>query len=556
MNTVNTSIEKIDFGVFFKNTKKAVVLINAQGKILSVSPFTQSLFGYDEKDFLHRNISILIPSIVDSTKFPENDITCNVFQYDFIDEEFEAVGKKKDGIEFPADICVINYESDEQKQIIMYIKDVSLKAKEHLNIQKKYSALEIDNDRKNKELIKANKTLEELNEKLELSLLYQNAILDNAAVMLMVTNKEGIIKFFNPEATHITGYTKEEIVDKETPFIFIDKSDIQQYRNQFFREFGLNIDNDFELIKIKSERNLFHDIECSIIKKDGSSVIASVTITPILDKGKEITGYLAFAIDITDRKLIEKNLQESLNKERELGELKTRFVSIASHEFRTPLSTILSSACLISKYTRTEEQAKRDKHINRIVSSVSLLSDILNDFLNVGKIEEGKIPIKFSEFDISKLSQSLIQDLNSNIKDGQKIKYSHNGDNVVYSDSSLLSNILINLISNAIKFSPENSIIVIDSAIENDCIKISVKDNGIGISEDDKKHLMERFYRGANAVNIQGTGLGMHIVSKYVERLNGTLEFESQLNIGTEFKIKLPNHKESLNAASLHYENC
>lgn len=556
MNAVNATTEKIDLGVFFKNTKKAIILIDAQGLIIEANTSAQSLFGYEEKEFHHQNIKLLIPSIVDTEKFSDNDITCNIFPYEFMDEEFEAIAKKKDGHEFPADICVVSYVSNKQKKMILFIKDVTKKAMEHLNIQKKYSALEIDNDRKNKELIKANKTLEELNEKLELLLVYQNAILDNAAVMFMVIDSDGIIKFFNTEATHITGYTKEEIVNKETPFIFIDKSDTDKYRKQFFEEFGLKIEKDFELIKLKSERNLFHDIECNIIKKDGSCVIASVTITPIFNKDNETTGYLAFAIDITDRKLSEKNLQESLNKERELGELKTRFVSIASHEFRTPLSTILSSACLIGKYTNTDEQPKRDRHINRIISSVNLLSDILNDFLNVGQIEEGKIPVKVTEFDISKLFESLIQDLKSNIKNGQKINYIHNGDNIVYSDSSLLSNILINLISNAIKFSPENSIIVIESVKVNKSFTISVKDNGIGISDDDKKHLMERFYRGSNAINIQGTGLGMHIVSKYVERLNGKLEFESQLNCGTEFKIMLPNQKESVKNDSLIYENC
>ncbi len=556
MNAVNAKTEKIDLGIFFKNTKKAIILIDAQGLIIEANTSAQTLFGYEKKEFHHQNIKLLIPSIADTEKFADNDITCNIFPYELMDEEFEAIAKKKDGHEFPADICVVSYVSNKQKKMILFIKDVTKKAMEHLNIQKKYSALEIDNDRKNKELIKANKTLEELNEKLELLLVYQNAILDNAAVMFMVIDRDGIIKFFNTEATHITGYTKEEIVNKETPFIFIDKSDTDKYRKQFFEEFGLKIEKDFELIKLKSERNLFHDIECNIIKKDGSCVIASVTITPIFNKDNETTGYLAFAIDITDRKLSEKNLQESLNKERELGELKTRFVSIASHEFRTPLSTILSSACLIGKYTNTDEQPKRDRHINRIISSVNLLSDILNDFLNVGQIEEGKIPVKVTEFDISKLFESLIQDLKSNIKNGQKINYIHNGDNIVYSDSSLLSNILINLISNAIKFSPENSIIVIESVKVNKSFTISVKDNGIGISDDDKKHLMERFYRGSNAINIQGTGLGMHIVSKYVERLNGKLEFESQLNCGTEFKIMLPNQKESVKNDSLIYENC
>ncbi len=555
MIALNAFDENIDFGIFLKNTSKAVLLLNEHFEIFSVNPSALELFGYEEKDLLFKHAKLLLPSF---GLTPNKSIQVNNSNFSnkvFGDDDFESAAVKKDGTEFLADISMTNYNTNQKNLFLIFVRDISLKAKEQLNIQKKYSALEIDNDKKNKELIKANQSLEVLNEKLELSLSYQNAILDNVAVMLMMIGCDGIIKFFNPEATHLTGYTKEEIVDKATPFIFIDKLDIDHYRSQFFEEFGLNIEDDFELIKLKSERNQFHEIECNIIKKDGSSVIASVTITPIFSRNNETTGYLAFAIDITDRKLIEKNLQESLRKERELGELKTRFVSIASHEFRTPLSTILSSACLIGKYLHTDEQPKRDKHINRIISSVNLLSDILNDFLNVGKIEEGKIPVKIAEFDITKLSFSLIQDLNSIIKNGQKINYSHNGEKVVCSDSSLLSNILLNLISNAIKFSPENSIIVLESVSEVETIAITVKDNGIGISEEDKKHLMERFYRGSNAINIQGTGLGMHIVSKYIERLNGSLEFQSQLNIGTEFKIKLPNLKESVNMDSLSYEN-
>jgi len=231
-----------------------------------------------------------------------------------------------------------------------------------------------------------------------------------------------------------------------------------------------------------------------------------------------------------------------LEKEKELNELKSRFVSMASHEFRTPLSTVLSSAFLIEKYTKTSEQPQREKHLQRIESSVSMLTDILNDFLSIGKMEEGKIQVRFLHFNIEKLAMDIISELKNTLKKQQKIKYTHQGSQEVYLDPSLLKHIIQNLVSNASKFSPEKSLIEIKTRLQNQILKLTVRDNGIGISKEDQKHLMERFFRGANAGNIQGTGLGLHIVSKYAELMNGEVKCISELEQGTTmqvtFKIK------------------
>jgi signal transduction histidine kinase len=235
------------------------------------------------------------------------------------------------------------------------------------------------------------------------------------------------------------------------------------------------------------------------------------------------------------------HLTKSLEKEKEVNDLKSRFVSMASHEFRTPLSTVLSSISLLAKYSTTEDQPKRDKHIDRIKSSVKTLTDILNEFLSLGKIEEGKVEVKSELIDVSEFINSITNEMNVLLKPGQEIKYEHSGNTSTYTDSSLLKHVLINLISNAIKFSPENANILISCKVDNENTTIKITDQGMGIPMADQIHLFERFFRATNATNIQGTGLGLHIVGRYIEILNGNISYESELEKGSTFKIVLPS---------------
>jgi PAS domain S-box-containing protein len=232
-------------------------------------------------------------------------------------------------------------------------------------------------------------------------------------------------------------------------------------------------------------------------------------------------------------------LTKALSKEKELSDLKSRFVSMASHEFRTPLSTILSSASLVAKYVDTTEQENRNKHIQRIKSSVNNLTNLLNEFLSIGKIEDGKVIANNLNFNIKELITALCSEMDGIAKSKQQFRYIHTGDEMIFSDPSLLRNVITNLLSNAIKFSPEGSIIEIGSKVLKDSIILTVKDNGMGISAEDQQHLFERFFRGTNVTNIQGTGLGLHIVGKYIELLDGEIEFNSELENGTEFIITL-----------------
>jgi signal transduction histidine kinase len=247
--------------------------------------------------------------------------------------------------------------------------------------------------------------------------------------------------------------------------------------------------------------------------------------------------------NITSKKQAEEDMKRALEKEKQLNELKSRFVSMASHEFRTPLSTILSSSSLVEKYLAKNDtdlaiiKENTSRHLKRIKSSVGNLTSILNDFLSLDKLEQGAVEVKPSYFNIDKFAEELIDEIQATFKKGQKIIYKHSGKTNVYLDKQMLKNILYNLISNASKYSPEDSITEFTSNIDKSGLAISVADQGMGIPDTDQMHLFERFFRAKNVTNIQGTGLGLNIVRRYADLLNGKVSFSSKEGKGTIFNL-------------------
>lgn len=233
-----------------------------------------------------------------------------------------------------------------------------------------------------------------------------------------------------------------------------------------------------------------------------------------------------------------KELAVALDREKEISEMKSSFVTMASHEFRTPLASILSSANLIGMYADKELYERQPKHIDLIKQSVKSLVDILEDFLSIERIEQGGIESEPEEFDMDQFVNEVLSEVTMITKEGQEIQYTHSGNMHCCQDKNTLRNVLKNLLSNAIKYSDED--IVLDINGDNNKISIQVKDSGIGIPLEDQKNLFEKFFRAKNASNIQGTGLGLNIVKRYVESMRGAISFESEPNAGTTFTVEFP----------------
>ncbi len=247
-------------------------------------------------------------------------------------------------------------------------------------------------------------------------------------------------------------------------------------------------------------------------------------------------------------KLREAELQKSLEREKELGELKSRFVSIASHEFRTPLATISSSASLITKYVDETTQANRVKHIDKIKSSVAHLTNILNDFLSISKLEEGKAQARLSECNVEDIAHDFLEEIKPLVTQNKSfIPEITLKEKILCTDPNILKNILFNLVSNAIKYTKQNGIITLKLYDDDQNLHLVVSDNGIGIPLKDQKHLFDRFFRAENASNLEGTGLGLFIVKKYSELLHGDISFTSTEITGTTFTLILPKIKPCIN---------
>lgn len=265
----------------------------------------------------------------------------------------------------------------------------------------------------------------------------------------------------------------------------------------------------------------------------------AVNTIALLDKEANLLNALFIYNDITTQKESENLVLNALKKEQELNELKSRFVAMASHEFKTPLSAIQTSAILIKKQNDAGNFSKLDKYLSQINRNIKNLDVILNDFLSLSKLEEGKLKVTKELLDIVAFSKAITTEFSETKKAGQNILLSTSEKTLLlHLDKKLVRHILMNLLSNAIKYSPENTNIYLNIEENPQYVTLTIKDEGIGIALQEQNRLFERFYRAKNAQNIQGTGLGLHIAKQYVELLDGNIAVKSEINKGTAFIIK------------------
>ncbi|MCB4798709.1 PAS domain-containing sensor histidine kinase [Neotamlana laminarinivorans] len=401
-----------------------------------------------------------------------------------------------------------------------------------------------------------------------------NVLFDAVSEGVIVVNEQQKIVATNASAENMFGYSKHELLNQDL-LVLIPKD--------YHHSHSDNVEN---FMAHKERRQMGHGRDLYGICKNGNAIPVEAGLNPLEIEGESYV--MAIVIDISVRKkqeeellrlnnkleeevkqrtkelrytvdsltIVNKELDEeikkrieaqgktvkALKKEKELNELKTKFLSLVSHEFKTPLSGILTSAMLLGKYKLSEQQEKRDKHIKTITDKVHYLNNILNDFLSVEKLESGKIKYNYSNFNVSKIVNEVIYNANMLLKEGQVINYPENIDECsMFQDEKTVELALSNLVNNAVKYSSENTIIDINIQQNDTTTTFIVKDNGIGIPKTEQKNIFNRYFRAENALLTQGTGIGLNIVKSHIENLGGSISFTSEENKGSEFIFKLPN---------------
>ncbi|MBP1223045.1 PAS domain-containing sensor histidine kinase [Flavobacterium sp. 1355] len=388
-----------------------------------------------------------------------------------------------------------------------------------------------------------------------------NAIIENAIDGIITINEKGIVESINPSACRLFLYNPEEVIGKNISMLM--PSPDREKHDSYIENYKASgiphiIGHDRDVLGRKKDGNIFpFRLGVSEVKFEGERIFAGFIHDMSHQKEAEnrlmqYTQHLEELVKDRTQTLNEtiealtvtqEEVSNTLEKEKELNKIKSRLLSMASHEFRTPLSTIQLSTALIQRYVEDVNNPKIETHIHKIKSAIANLTAILNDFLLLEKAESNKIILQVSSFNLQDFIKEVIGELKLLTKKKQKIIcVSSTEVAFVKLDKNLLKNCIINLVSNAIKYSGEETEIELWTAITDNAITINVKDNGIGIPEEDHKHLFEAFFRAHNTGNIPGTGLGLHIVSRYVSLMKGTISFKSAIDKGTLFTIELPRY--------------
>jgi PAS domain S-box-containing protein len=342
---------------------------------------------------------------------------------------------------------------------------------------------------------------------------------ENTGDIIALHDTEMVFQYISPSIEKVLGYTPAELVGKSPAEAF----NVPDVKNQ--------IENQSKIVLPHKH------------KTNGSKVFLEVLLKPLKDEDGNTFSILATSRDVTERELGVKKLEKAILKEKELNQLKSRFISMASHEFRTPLSTILSSTDLLllmsEKGIRKITQEQLDTHLNRILNQIKRLNNVINDILILEKNEQGKVKSVTQPLYIIGFISSLIAEFNDQ-KNKIKIQIPVK-EKVIYSDPVWLTHVFKNIIENALKYSlPENQAPELTMIYKSKTFEITIKDYGVGIPKEDQKYIFDSFFRSKNVSNIKGTGLGLSIVNEYVKKLGGRIKFKSELGGGSEFIVELP----------------
>jgi PAS domain S-box-containing protein len=491
------------FKIISEAVSEGIIIVNKSQTIVATNASANDVFGYTEDELLGQHLDILIPKKYHSNHHKQVSGFMEQSDKRQMGHGRDLYGRRKDGSHFPVEAGLNPFTVDDEQYVMALVIDISVRKKAEQDLKHW-----------------ANIFNESLNEIF---------IFDAKTLQFIDVNKG---------ALNNIGYTINEL-RQMTPVAITPSFN----KEQFIKKIKPLLDGTMDKLKFNTvhqrKDGTLYPVEVHLQKSTSGDNNTLVAIILDITEQEEYTQKLEEKVAVRTRQL-----EEALVQERELGELKTKFLSLVSHEFKTPLSGILTSATLAGKYTKDEQQEKRDKHLKTIRSKVKYLNNIINDFLSIERLESGKVNYMFSNFPLSKVVNEVIYDANMLLKEGQHIEYPENIDSIYIDfDEKVLELTLTNLINNAIKYSSENSTIYIQAKLKGETLEIIVRDEGIGIPELEQKYIFNRYFRAENALLNQGTGIGLNIVKTHLENLGGTITFTSTQDVGSQFTVTIPTTK-------------
>ena len=507
-------------GLLFERAAEGLLVVDDKGTICMVNPQIEQLFGYSKTELLGKSVDLLVPK---KTRKLHQRLRAGYNakpRRRSMAEQTDLVGLRKDGSVIPVEISLNHFEVDGQFLVMALITDVSEKRKMLAALQ--HTAA----------------TLKRLNAELENRVAQRTKALHESQQIYKLIARNfpnGIIN----------------VIDRKYNYVFAEGSELHENGISGPDLIGTSF---LDGIKPKLQKEVkdklapaFRDMPVNFEFDTGDSIYR-INAVGLKKENEAIGQVLIVSQNITDQKTTEIRVQEALNQEKRLNELKSRFIAMASHEFRTPLTTVMNASALLTKYLgRTDSLDKQRNHLERINASIRQLNNILNDFLSLDRLEDGKVDFQDNEFAIPELVNNAVRDVKTHIKTGQEIIINHKGKEKVCAPEHVVVNILNNLLSNALKYSPEDSTVLLDSSVYDNCLYIRITDEGMGIPRDEQSQVFERFFRAKNVINIPGTGLGLNIVKKYLDALGGSIAFESEMEKGSIFSIAMPVRTRSQN---------
>ena len=353
---------------------------------------------------------------------------------------------------------------------------------------------------------------------------------DNTVDLVCLHNLNTIFEYISPSIKKLLGYTPEELLGKSA-LDYVHPDNLKELLEKFYN-----------FIEKKDDES----VQCRFLTKEGDYKWLETKASMLTDNGLTI-GFQSSSRDITQQKEAEEIIINTLTRERELNELRTNLVATISHEFRTPMTTIRTSAELITMYLENNNPSNDNrlkKRITIITEEIDRIVDLMNTVLIISKEDAGKTEFNPIHFDLKQVCQNIINVNYSDQKDGRKVKILNQGESfTILADKNLMEYSLFNILDNAFKYSVGCGDVVLNIFTSEDTIKLEIIDDGIGIPKADQHKLFNSFFRASNTTGIQGTGLGLSIVKTFTEKNSGTIKVESSVDEGTKVTLQFPLHK-------------